>query len=153
MILRSAEASRDAGWPWVSLCQWLRVVSVADLVESRETLVGFRRALYRCFGRRADALFELVDVDAVLTADSPVSSLVELCLEKAFRRGHGALYDALACGEVDVAALTALIAGTWQPVDDGPLKIAVDVSAWRNLSRSVRPAVVKQRGSRPRRGR
>jgi hypothetical protein len=84
--------------------------------------------LYRCFGRRADALFELVD--AVLTADAGVSSLVELSLEKVFRRGHGALYDALACGEVDVGALGALIAGAWEPADDGPVKIAVDVSAW-----------------------
>jgi len=91
-------------------------------------LMQFRVALYRCFGRRADALFELVD--AVLTAEGPVSSLVELSLENAFRRGHGALYDAVARGEVDVAAVTALIAQTWEPVDDGPVKIAMDVSAW-----------------------
>ncbi|MGI5186284.1 NF041680 family putative transposase [Dactylosporangium sp. CA-152071] len=106
----------------------MRAASVSDPAACREALVGFRLALYRCFGRRADALFELVD--AVLTADGPVSSLVELSLEKAFRRGHGALYDALACGEVDVAALTALIAASWEPADDGPVKVAVDVSAW-----------------------
>ncbi|MET7427360.1 NF041680 family putative transposase [Dactylosporangium sp. NPDC005555] len=106
----------------------LRAVSASDPAACREALVGFRLALYRCFGRRADALFELVD--AVLTADGPVSSLVELSLEKAFRRGHGALYDALACGEVDVAALTALVAASWEPADDGPVKVAVDVSAW-----------------------
>lgn len=106
----------------------LRAVSPADPVACRAVLVDFRRDLYRCFGRRADALFELVD--AVLTADVPVSSLVELSLEKAFRRGHGALYDALACGEVDVAALAMLLAETWEPADDGPVKIAVDVSSW-----------------------
>lgn len=91
-------------------------------------LIGFRSGLYRGFGRRADALFELVD--AVLTASGPVGSLVELSTEKAFRRGHGALYDALACGEVDVAGLAGLIASSWEPADAGPVKIAVDVSPW-----------------------
>src|SRR5690349_6711310 len=103
----------------------LRAVSVPDPVACRGTLIDFRRSLYRCFGRRADALFELAD--AVLTADAPVPSLVELSLEKAFRRGHGALYDALACGEVDVVAVAGLLAESWEPADDGPVKIAVDV--------------------------
>jgi transposase InsO family protein len=49
--------------------------------------------LYGCFDRRADALFELTD--AVLTGPDRVWSLVELSQEKAFRRGHGALYDGL----------------------------------------------------------
>src|SRR6266550_170820 len=91
-------------------------------------LVAFRAQLYRCFGRRADALFELVD--AVLTAEGPVDSLVGLSEQKAFRRGHGALYDALACGEIDVEALAGLLVGSWDCPDDGPVKIAVDVSAW-----------------------
>ncbi len=90
---------------------------VTDPAACRAALVEFRQRLYECFGRRADALFELVD--AVLTADGPVSSLVELSLEKAFRRGHGALYDAVASGEVDVAALAALITRTWEPADMG----------------------------------
>ncbi|WP_434740749.1 NF041680 family putative transposase [Micromonospora sp. SH-82] len=101
---------------------------MTDPAVARAGLVEFRAGLYRCFGRRADALFELVD--AVLTADGPVASLVELSLENVFRRGHGALYDAVACGEVDVAALATLISRTWVPVDDGPVKIAMDVSAW-----------------------
>lgn len=101
---------------------------MTDRVATRAALVEFRAGLYRCFGRRTDALFELVD--AVLTADGPVASLVELSLENVFRRGHGALYDAVACGEVDVAALATLISRTWVPVDDGPVKIAMDVSAW-----------------------
>jgi hypothetical protein len=73
-------------------------------------------------------LFELVD--AVLTAQGPVESLVELSQEKAFRRGHGALYDALADGDVDVPQVAGLIASSWQPADEGPVKIAVDLSAW-----------------------
>ncbi len=91
-------------------------------------LIGFRSELYRCFGKRADALFELVD--AVLTGSGPVSSLVELSTEKAFRRGHGALYDALACGQIDVEALAGLMACSWKPADAGPVKIAVDTSPW-----------------------
>jgi hypothetical protein len=106
----------------------LRAVVDSAPVACLGRLVAFRSALYGCFGRRADALFELVD--AVLTAQGPVDSLVELSEQKAFRRGHGALYDALACGDVDVESLAGLIASSWDCPDDGPVKIAVDVSAW-----------------------
>jgi hypothetical protein len=58
-----------------------------------EELREFRSRLYACLARRADALFELTD--AVLCADHAVASLVRLCLEPEFTRGHGALYDAL----------------------------------------------------------
>src|SRR5689334_4556383 len=67
----------------------------------------FRRGLYGCLTGRADALFELAD--AVLCAGHPVTSLVELSLEPEFRRGHGALYDALAAGSIDDAALADLL--------------------------------------------
>ncbi|MGW2324119.1 NF041680 family putative transposase [Streptomyces sp. NPDC001680] len=96
--------------------------------SARRRLTAFRKVLYRCLRRRADALFELVD--AVLTAPGRVGSLVEFSEVNAFRRGHGALYDALACGTVDTGALRGLLAGAWGPVGDGPLKIAVDVSPW-----------------------
>ena len=62
-----------------------------------ERLRGFRQSLYECLDARADALFELAD--AVLCADHAVTSLVQLCLEPEFTRGHGALYDALPPGE------------------------------------------------------
>jgi hypothetical protein len=91
-------------------------------------LIAFRAGLYQCLQRRADALFDLVD--AVLTTQDPVGSLVELSQERAFRRGHGALYDALACGEVDASAVAQLLARSWQVPDDGPVKVAVDVSPW-----------------------
>jgi hypothetical protein len=91
-------------------------------------LITFRSALYQCLRRRGDALFELVD--AVLTVTGPVDSLVGLSEEKAFRRGHGALYDALACGSVDLTRLAELLAGSWESADAGPVKIAVDVSPW-----------------------
>jgi hypothetical protein len=91
-------------------------------------LSRFREEFFGCLRRRADALFELVD--AVLTAGGPVDSLAGLSLENAFRRGHGALYDALACGDIDVQGLRRLLAGSWQPGEDGPVKVAVDVSPW-----------------------
>ena len=55
------------------------------------SLEEFRLRLYGCFTARADALFELAD--AVLCADHAVTSLVQLCLEPEFTRGHGALYE------------------------------------------------------------
>ena len=73
--------------------------------DSAAVLAGFRRDFYQCLVRRADALFELTD--AVLCADGPVRSLVELTLAAEHRRGHGALYDALNSGRVDVARLRA----------------------------------------------
>ncbi len=55
----------------------------------------FRDSLYRCFDRRADALFELAD--AILAADV-VPSPAHLSLEAAHRRGWGSLYAALSRG-------------------------------------------------------
>jgi hypothetical protein len=59
----------------------------------RGDLAGFRRELYTAFTARVDALFELTD--AVLCAEGPVTSLVELTLLAEHRRGHGAMYDVL----------------------------------------------------------
>jgi hypothetical protein len=106
----------------------LRAVVESGLTPGRAMLIAFRAELHRCLRRRADALFELVD--AVLTCQGPVDSLVELSEEKAFRRGHGALYDALAWGDVDDGALAELLARSWRVVDDGPVKIAMDISPW-----------------------
>lgn len=100
----------------------------AARVEAMAVLSGFRREYHGCLPLRPDALFELTD--AVLTGPGPVDSLAGLSLEPVFRRGHGALYDALACGQVDAAALAGLLARSWEPPDQGPVKIALDVSAW-----------------------
>jgi len=108
-----------------------------DRNVERERLVGFRQRLYGCFGARADALFELGD--AVLCAGGPVTSLVELCREKPFRRGHGALYDGLACGQLDSVAVGRLLACSWDPVDAGPVKVAVDVSTWARPDAETSP--------------
>ena len=61
-------------------------------------LAGFRRELYFSLGMRRDVLFEVCD--AVLCKPERVLMLAELSLEPECRRGHGAVYDALNCGEV-----------------------------------------------------
>src|SRR5690349_14194081 len=88
---------------------------------------------------RADALLDLAD--AVLCADRPVSSLVQLSLEPEFRRGHGALYDALAAGRIDDERLFSLLAEVLPPLVDGPEARAWiaehDVTGRRLLDRAL----------------
>lgn len=105
----------------------LRAV-VEGEAAARRRLVGFREGLYRLLRRRADALFELMD--AVLTSPHRVTSLVQLSEQAAFRRRHGALFDALACGDLDVTGLRGLLARSWRPAEEGPVRVAVDVSPW-----------------------
>ncbi|MGW0219017.1 NF041680 family putative transposase, partial [Micromonospora chokoriensis] len=107
------------------------MISVHD--RDRADVVGdlgrFRREFYDCLTARADALFDLTD--AVLCADGPVRSLVELSLVGEHRRGHGALYDALACGRLDVHRLRTALAGVPLPrAADGRLVLAVDITCW-----------------------
>jgi len=71
-----------------------------------------------CLTAQGDALLELAD--AVLCSDRPVRSLVRLSLEPEFRRGHGALYDALAAGPVDDERLFSLLTEVLPPLVDGP---------------------------------
>jgi len=107
------------------------VFSVQDAAhaEAFGELAAFRRAFYGCLSARSDALFELTD--AVLCADGPVRSLVELSLVGEHRRGHGSLYAALARGRVDVERLrTALAAVPLPRAADGRLVLAVDITCW-----------------------
>jgi DDE superfamily endonuclease len=90
---------------------------VADAVAGYLALREFREGLYRCLTARADALFELTD--AILCADHAVTSLVQLSLVPEFRRGHGALYDALAAGRIDEEALALLLTRTLPQLVDG----------------------------------
>jgi hypothetical protein len=83
-----------------------------------ERLREFRSRLYECLARRADALFGLAD--AVLCADHAVTSLVQLCLEPEFTRGHGALYDALSAGRIDDERFFSLLAAELPQAVDGP---------------------------------
>ena len=100
-----------------------------DQAGARDRLAAFRGELYRCFTARADALFELAD--AVLCAEGPVKTLVGLSLAPEHRRGHGALYDAVNAGRIDVARLRWSLAGLPLPAwSDGRIRLGVDVSNW-----------------------
>jgi DDE superfamily endonuclease len=90
---------------------------VADAVARFLALREFRARLYGCLTARADALFELCD--AILCADHAVTSLVQLSLVPEFRRGHGALYDALAAGRIDEEAFAGLLTATLPQLADG----------------------------------
>lgn len=101
-------------------------------------LGAFREALYDCFGRRADALFELAD--AILTA-SRGTSPVHLSLAPVHRRGWGSLYAALSKGCIDTDALRDLLAR--HPFAEGesdvPRVYAIDVSAWPRCDAEASP--------------
>jgi DDE superfamily endonuclease len=98
-------------------------------VKALAVLLQFRREFYDSLTRRADALFELTD--ALLCADGPVTSPAELSLELVHRRGHGAMYDALAQGRLDVARLSVTLAGLALPRGaDRQLTIAIDTTPW-----------------------
>jgi DDE superfamily endonuclease len=84
-----------------------------DNAAARDRLAGFRAELYRCLTRRGDALFELAD--AVLCGQGRVQMLAELSLEPEHQRGHGALYDALNCGKVQIARLRWALAAVPLP--------------------------------------
>jgi hypothetical protein len=90
-------------------------------------LIDFRAAFHRLLWRRADALFELTD--AMLCAQGPVRSPVELSMEPEFRRGHGSVYAALDQGRIDAGGLRRLLLGAAAPARLGqPLMFALDVT-------------------------
>jgi DDE superfamily endonuclease len=107
------------------------MIRVRDAVQAGALgeLSGFRQEFYRCLPARADALFELAE--AVLCADGPVRSLVELSLVPEHRRGHGGLYGGINGGRIEVGRLRAALASVPLPrAADGRLVLAVDVSPW-----------------------
>jgi hypothetical protein len=100
-----------------------------DEEQARGLLAAFRAELYRCMGKRRDCLFELAD--AVLCGQARVHMLAELSLEPECRRGHGAVYDAVNAGRVDIARLRWSLACLPLPAwEDGRIRLTVDVSNW-----------------------
>lgn len=99
-----------------------------------DQLHQFRGGLYRCLTRRADELFELTE--AVLCAEGPVKTLVDLSLAPEHRRGHGGLYDGLNCGHVDADRLREQLSRLPVPhMFRTRIVLAVDVSPWLRLRR------------------
>src|SRR5438067_1928470 len=99
------------------------------------TLREFRAGVYRRFGARRDALFELLDA---ATVAGLVPSLAYLSLTAVHRRGWGSLYDALATGTLEVPALRGWV-GRW-PLDDGQPIYALDTSVWPRDDAETSPA-------------
>jgi hypothetical protein len=116
------------------------VISVHDVGSAGVfgDLTRFRREFYACLHRRADALFELTD--AVLCADGPVTSLVGLSLAAEHRRGHGATFDGVNAGRVEVGRLRRALAGLPLSRDGGGrIVLAVDVSSWLRPDAATAP--------------
>jgi DDE superfamily endonuclease len=101
-------------------------------------LSQFRRDFHACLSARADELCELAD--AVLCAGGPVRNLAGLSLVPEHQRGHGALYDAVNAGRIDIARLRRSLAGLPLPrAADGRLVLAVDVSNWLRPGAATSP--------------
>jgi DDE superfamily endonuclease len=101
-------------------------------------LSRFRLGFHRCLTARRDELSELAD--AVLCADGPVKTLAGLSLAPEHRRGHGALYDAVNHGRIDIARLRRSLAGLPLPRSaDGRLMLAADVSNWLRPGAATSP--------------
>jgi hypothetical protein len=97
--------------------------------QALAALSRFRQGFYECLTLRADALFEATD--AVLCSDGPVLSLPELSMVGTHRRGHGARYDALACGQLTLIRLRSTLAGLELPRGEGGrLTRGIDITPW-----------------------
>lgn len=92
-------------------------------------LADFRQEVFTCLTARRDELFELVE--AVLCAEGPVRTMVGLALAPEHRRGHGALYDAINHGRVEIARLRRALSTVALPrAAGGRIVLAADVTPW-----------------------
>jgi hypothetical protein len=83
-------------------------------------------------------LFELTD--GALCTDGPVTSLVELSLATEHRRGHGALYDGVNQGRIDITRFRSVVARQSIPRDkDGRIMLGIDVSHWLRPDANTSP--------------
>jgi len=113
-------------------------VESASSAGSLAVLSRFRDDLYGCLTARADELFDLTD--AVLCADGPVRTLAGLSLAPEHRRGHGAVYDAVSQGQVEIARLRRTVARLPLPRSaEGRIVLAADVSPWLRPDAATSP--------------
>jgi hypothetical protein len=106
-----------------------------DPAAALARLRGFRAGLHACCTRRADALVDLAD--ALLSAQAPVTSLPQLSLEPAHRRGWGSTYAALACGRIDAERLRDLL--VCHLLAGGLPVYAVDATTWPRCDAECSP--------------
>jgi len=115
----------------------MSVLVRADERDAFAELSRFRRAFYGCLSRRADAFFELAD--ALLCADGPTRTPVELSLLAEHQRGYGSLYGALNHGRLDTNVLRDLLVSLPLPGFDGRIVLTVDVSPWLRSDAACSP--------------
>jgi DDE superfamily endonuclease len=89
-------------------------------------LAAYRRALYHCFTRARDALFDLCDA---LATDPSARSFVALALAPCFQRRWPSVYEALEDGRIERSALRQLFVQSAPPSPPGTrLVLALDSS-------------------------
>jgi DDE superfamily endonuclease len=77
---------------------------------------------------------------AVMEVMGPVTSMVGLSLTAEHQCGHGALYDAVAAGRMDIARFRRSLAALPVPRDaDGRIVLTVDVSPWLRPDAATSP--------------
>ena len=102
-----------------------------------DPLAHFRAECYQSFGLRRAALFDLLD--AVLSGER-ITRLVRLSLEPGFRRGWASLFDALADGRIDLAALRRLLRRSLPEPESGQrLLWVIDGSSWPRPAAKTSP--------------
>ncbi len=130
MTVRSILARATAGMP-APLQEGSRIEALADLSD-------FRHEVFACLTARRDELFELAE--AVLCADGPVRTLVGLALAPEHRRGHGALYDAINHGRIEIARLRRALATVPLPrAAGGRIVLAADITPWLRPDAATSP--------------
>lgn len=104
-------------------------IPAVSAVDSLGVLARFRQDFYASLYAREDALFELTD--ALLCAEGPVKTLVELSIAAEHRRGHGGMYQGLNRGDIEPERLRrALVSVPLPKSRDGRITLAIDVSNW-----------------------
>ena len=93
---------------------------------AQSPLAHFRAACYQSFGRRRDALSDLLDA---VVSGVPLTSLVRASLVPTFAHQWASVYDALSDGTLELTPLRALLTASLPP-GEGRLLWAIDGSTW-----------------------
>src|SRR5260370_42264211 len=112
-------------------CSNKRKTRRSILSMNLNTLKEFRHAIYGCFQRAGDALFNTVD--ALLTEDR-AHSFPELSLSPLFERQWSSLYEAFEDGRIDEQQLKQVFNAFLPPPEaEMPLWVGVDTSGIARL--------------------